>query len=811
MAKTVGTVRIGVGISTKELQKNLNDVSYKLKRSSRKWKEIGMGMSTAFTLPFVAIGGASVKMASELETNFSKIKNLVGVGGEQLEEFKKGVSSLSGEVGRSQRELSDALFDITSAGFKGAEGMNVLREASKLSVIGMGDVNSIASSLTGTLFSFSKQNVSASKAAAVLFKTAQLGKFKVEELSGAMSGLNVIAAQMGVKIEEAGALTAQYSKTGKNASESATGFEAALQTFLVTSPKVVSQLKDMGTNLDDVRASISERGFLATMKDLDTRAKETGTSIGDLFGRKEGRLFVMSLLDDIGASEEALGSMFDTIAEKEAAFGDASKTSAQTFKSAMVNLQNVGIELGTILLPAVTDIVKWFTNMSKKLKDLNPNILKFAFAVGGVLAVIGPVAFGIGQLTGAFASLIGILKISGGAAALLNPWVIVIGALAIAVAELIREFDTLKSMKWQSIFKSPSGMAVDFAVQKAINKTKGNKSGVPFSNEIGKDNVPFYLQAPNKEEVIRSWKDILSDIDGKANELKNKFKLVGREIQKALSPDSAIGLRTGDYSTKHGTKRDLDLPSIKKSGLSVLPELLDRTALGMDKVRDAASSVGMGIADAMDIGKDSVDRIAVAWESFKNRWAEPTFEDKIMIRIQALNQFNEGLNAIVNQGLTNLAIGFGKAIGQLATGVTTMDSIFAGALSGFAGLMEQLGQMAIQTGLTLLLVEKSLKSLNPYLAIAGGIALIALAQGVKSKAANIGGEITGMAEGGIVPGGYPNDSFPAMLTSGETVIPLSRLKGMMGGNTTNVVVSGRISGYELKLVQDRSKTKFGRI
>jgi hypothetical protein len=28
-----------------------------------------------------------------------------------------------------------------------------------------------------------------------------------------------------------------------------------------------------------------------------------------------------------------------------------------------------------------------------------------------------------------------------------------------------------------------------------------------------------------------------------------------------------------------------------------------------------------------------------------------------------------------------------------------------------------------------------------------------------------------MAQGGIVPAGYPNDSYPAMLSSGEHVIP----------------------------------------
>jgi hypothetical protein len=33
------------------------------------------------------------------------------------------------------------------------------------------------------------------------------------------------------------------------------------------------------------------------------------------------------------------------------------------------------------------------------------------------------------------------------------------------------------------------------------------------------------------------------------------------------------------------------------------------------------------------------------------------------------------------------------------------------------------------------------------------------------------GDAAGLADGGVIPAGYPNDSFPAMLTSGETVTP----------------------------------------
>jgi hypothetical protein len=35
-----------------------------------------------------------------------------------------------------------------------------------------------------------------------------------------------------------------------------------------------------------------------------------------------------------------------------------------------------------------------------------------------------------------------------------------------------------------------------------------------------------------------------------------------------------------------------------------------------------------------------------------------------------------------------------------------------------------------------------------------------------------------MKEGGIVPSGYPNDTYPALLTSGETVTPPNKLSNI---------------------------------
>lgn len=58
-----------------------------------------------------------------------------------------------------------------------------------------------------------------------------------------------------------------------------------------------------------------------------------------------------------------------------------------------------------------------------------------------------------------------------------------------------------------------------------------------------------------------------------------------------------------------------------------------------------------------------------------------------------------------------------------------------------------------------------------------------------------------LAEGGIVPPGYPNDTYPARLTSGEVVVPPGKLDRMFGKGTTRIQVDDIvIDGIKLRII-----------
>jgi hypothetical protein len=119
--------------------------------------------------------------------------------------------------------------------------------------------------------------------------------------------------------------------------------------------------------------------------------------------------------------------------------------------------------------------------------------------------------------------------------------------------------------------------------------------------------------------------------------------------------------------------------------------------------------------------------------------------------------------------------------------------------------MDSFGKAILSVGVALLKLDVALKSLNPFLAIAGGVALIAAA-GVARSMAQKG--VTPFADGGIVSGptlGLVGE-YPGASTNPEVIAPLDKLQRLIGGNGKEdggFIAETRISGRDLAIVLNR--------
>jgi hypothetical protein len=173
--------------------------------------------------------------------------------------------------------------------------------------------------------------------------------------------------------------------------------------------------------------------------------------------------------------------------------------------------------------------------------------------------------------------------------------------------------------------------------------------------------------------------------------------------------------------------------------------------------------------------------------------------DGIALAAKANEEISRALSSIETAGFASL----GDAIGKAISGGNLTEA-FA-ALGGQLGsVITQLGEQMISLGVIALATKKAIASFftNPFALIAAGVALTAFGSVIQSKLS-----VPHLAEGGIIPPGYNGDKFPAMLNSGEAVIPLNKIHSILG-NTGNsgpqvIVMAQRLRGRDAVLQQVR--------
>lgn len=398
--KGIGNLKIGLGIDLTGLVRGLRRSSFLLNRQAAKYKAIGSSMSSAITLPLALIGGASIKMAADLESNFGKINNLVGASAEELALYKKGVAAISSETATSQAELSKALFDITSAGIKGQNALATLQQTARAAAIGLGETQVVASAVTSAMNAWGKEGLTAARATAILANTVKFGKTEAESLAPAIGKVLPLASAMGVTFEEVGANIATFTRVGISSKEAVTSLQSLLGGFAgAPAEKQKAALESISLSMGDLQKSIKEDGLLETLKMLKERTNGNVEVLSEIVPNIRALSNALGTVVRQGESyEDGLRGIQNGNEIIKEGFGEVSKEASFQFKALKVQFQNIGIAIGTIILPPMLKIAGVVSRLIGKFQALSTeqksNILKFA----ALAAAAGPVVFAMGSV-----------------------------------------------------------------------------------------------------------------------------------------------------------------------------------------------------------------------------------------------------------------------------------------------------------------------------------------------------------------------------------------------------------------------------
>ena len=751
MAVNIGELLATLGIDTTGLDRGIKNAMDSLNNASQKMKQVGQSMSKYITLPLVAAGTAAVKLASDFQTSMTKIETLVGLASGTVNSMKSEVIALSNQTGRSANDLAKALFTVTSAGQRGAAAMEILESSAKASAIGLGDTNDIAKAVTAVLNAYGEENISAAKATDQLLAVVREGNLEASELAPTLGRVIGIASQLGISFAEVGANIATFTRLGVDSSEAVTGLSGIMNSLLRQAPQGAEALAEYGTSFAQLRSEIKQKGLAQALVDLVNLFEGNEEALVKVVPEIRGLSAILGTAASQGQNYVDIAkSISSATGLVDSGFERVSQDSGFQFQQTLEQLKNVGIELGNILLPVVTKILGVIKGLIQKFQGLSNEGKTAIVVLGGIAGAAGPVLVVLGTIGTTIAAIgapiIGIIAL--------------IAALAASYVYLSENWEAVKERIsdwswWRNVLIDMIQFVIEYnpvsTLIKGINE---------LASLFGKDEL-----IPNPFEAIADSLDLLK---ADTKEYENQFGSFGDAIMaKAASIGSSLaGLLPGGGGGGGGGAAPSAGEDVQQSPV-LLPPQEEVFAGYLENFEE----LGI-IIDGVGLKVESFnERLAFLKENFHAAWIEG-------------ESFGKGLGQALGTMFTNT----GKGIKELA------NTVLGAIKKMVAGFLAEALAAAIAGAFA--------SSGNPII----GAVLAAVGTGLVLGLFNA---IPGFADGGIVPPGYPNDSYPALLTSGEMVTPAKSLPDMGGSMNINISLDSVIEGENLRLILNEVERRRG--
>lgn len=603
---------VGVGVMAQEIGK-------KMQKVGRGMASVGKQLTARVTLPLVAAGIASAKMAMDFDTSMNKIVSLVGLSRETVEGFKSSVLELAGQTARAPAELADAMFFITSAGLTGQDALDALEVSAKAAAVGLGETAVIADLVTSAMNAYGPANLSASNAGDILTATVREGKLEASALAGAFSRVLPLGSALGIEMNELGAAFAAMSRTGTNANEAATQIKGIMVSLLKPTKQGAEVLDKMGLSYEGLRTQLKEKGLLDTLQTLTEKFDGNLEETGMLFGNVNALSGVLDMMGSgADTTAEIFGKLENTTGDLNKAFDNTTNTAgfklAQMWARLKVLMVEVGSVIATAVMPWLEKVGAWIKEATDWWNELDVSQQKNYLTWAAIAAAIGPVLIAIGTVITVVGSLIASIGTITTAISAMN------GALATTVLSF--------------------GAAVIAGVALGVWLTQYHSDIIAF-NAAMEETIKLQSKLAKRfKDQTTSIVDTASNAEDPTQAIQKQIEIAEKELQgkknslrSAQKRESEFGMfarATGNKmleATQQEVKENIELVNILKDRIELLREAGQETVKNTEALL-ASELTEMELAVKADVEMDAKALEEKAKVAFEN--ASPELQDAIM-------------------------------------------------------------------------------------------------------------------------------------------------------------------------------------
>ncbi|MFH0995799.1 MAG: phage tail tape measure protein [Pseudomonadota bacterium] len=285
---------------------------------------------------------ASVTAAGNFVAGLNEIHTLLRESPETVGAFDQAIEDYAQNSTQSLEDIDKAIYQSLSANVSYGESIKFISDAEKLAVAGKSTLAEAVDLLTSTLTAYGEGWDQAGKYSDVFFKTVEIGKVTIPELSQSLALVAPIAGAAGISIEQVGAAVAALTAGGLKAGPAAEYLRQAIQGVIDPSKEGRTEMDRLGIAYGGT--ALSAKGFSGIMADIWEKTNGNIDVLTKMFGNVQSLTTVMTLgkdasgyyakaLEDLanaaGATDRAYGIMVDN-------FGYINQRLINTMKLALI-------------------------------------------------------------------------------------------------------------------------------------------------------------------------------------------------------------------------------------------------------------------------------------------------------------------------------------------------------------------------------------------------------------------------------------------------------------------------------------------
>jgi TP901 family phage tail tape measure protein len=421
---------------------------------------IGKGALLGIAGAAAVVGIASVKLASDFQTQMTRLYTAAGAPKQAVLENSNAILAMATSVGQTGTAMAEALYHPISAGLDMATALNVVKYSAEEAQISGASLDDTTYSLSSVMKAFNLSAADAEPTMASLNAIVGEGDMRFQDFNESVKNWAPTAAQMGISINSMGAGLAYLTDRGNSAEVAATRMTMGISMMTTPSKQAATLLEGLGVASSDVSASSSAMtdvlkktgitqnklaldlkqpdGLYVALKDLQDGLNKAGISgteadsvLAKIFGGGRSDKAIMSLMQNLDGLHQKFDAITadSTVKKFEQNWEDAKNTFGFQMKQLGAYFENLGIKIGSVLMPILSKLASWFLSSMSWLGQHK------ALLVGIASGAIPLLVLGLGALTVAVWDFT--------VALLADPltWVVLaFMALGFAVYELITHF-----------------------------------------------------------------------------------------------------------------------------------------------------------------------------------------------------------------------------------------------------------------------------------------------------------------------------------------------------------------------------------